>query len=298
MPLEIVTYNPFFAVKESKKYTFARFFRRTLWEKIVDTFVVFTGRTIWYGLLLEVLPESWYEQAHQKDPFANIYRAGLIDYATAMLHWFFLLGTNWSLNGLFGRSLITKILSSIIFVPCSLLYLVSSCFNIALGGVLTTLALPFVGMVHLISRFSGGKELKERAGKLHVQEIDRLDGQELKDMSLENFLMKSGSSYSQIIISFCEKNEKGGFYRPYDSHKLFQLSRNSALVISDKTGMKRLLVPMGTLTAENKIAIKALYKLNGGGFYQSLNDLKDKPSDYEFDVALDTVPLVRSDLIS
>lgn len=173
----------------------SRFYRRTFWEKITDTFFVIAGKQLYTAFLKDKV-----SQANKED---TLY-PGLLDYATlflpAILNFvlYILLGYFLCKN----QSPIALVIAgvmAILLLPLNLIYHTTA--------LLLTLALsPIIFGTHLLSQILGGRALQATAGELSGCIIN--NGSSAGHVKLSDCLKQNGCSYSKVIIDF-EKKDNG-----------------------------------------------------------------------------------------
>lgn len=263
------SFNPFYRIIESKEVikqdkgldddveeqpSFSRIYRRTLWEKIKDTFVVIAGNRAYY-----------FDDVSENDK-GHVARPGVLDYFTFQITRIINAVTFWSWTNV-ARDPIALML----IIPTSVLFVTANIIHYTLAGALTAVVSPAVLIVHVFSELLGGSALKNQAGKLHGNTTSSTS---TADHTLNGFLKEKGYSYSDIIIDL--KKTSDGKYSStllvMDNHEKYECCLNGPC--NNQKGHMQFIVDVKNLPAEDKIAIEALIKMNAGSFRDNLRDHK------------------------
>ena len=253
------SFNSFYRVIESKKEIHSRVYRRTFWEKISDAFLVIAGNRAW-------APFGGRDAVSENDK-GNVARPGILDYLMFQLVRMFNQVTLWSWNNL-GKDPIAAML----IIPTAILCFAANIVHYAMAAALTLVASPIVAIVHFFSQVLGGSSLKNEAGKLRGYVYQEYATVNVKDNTLGGFLHGTGHSYSDIIIDLKKTEEQEESYEPIllvmENHHKYECC--IAGDCDHQKGHIQFAVNLGQLSAEDKVAIKALIKLNAGSLRDNL----------------------------
>jgi hypothetical protein len=259
------SFNPFYRVVESEQVikmgniveeqsSSSRAYRRTLWEKIQDTFFVIAGNRA-----------NWVDEVSDNDK-GNIARPGVLDYLTFQVTRMINAVTSWSWNNKFKDPI-----ALMLIIPASVIFAVANTAHYALAGALTLIASPIVTVVHIFSQVFGGYALKKEAGKLHGVVRKEYATDKVTENTLNSFLNGTGHSYSDIIMDM-KKGKGENQYLPtivvMENHHKYECCINGDC--EHQKGHIQFEVDLSNLTAKDKVAIKALIKLNAGSLRDNL----------------------------
>jgi hypothetical protein len=249
------SFNPFCRVVESKEVTSSRIYRRTLWEKIQDTFFVIAGNRGFWG------------DDVSKNDRGNVIHSGILDYLTFQVTPMINEVTRWSWLNVFKKPA-----ALMLVVPASVLFLASNIIHYALASVLTSIASPIVTIVHIFSQIFGGYTLKKEAEKLNgVAHKKEYDIRNVLGDTLGDFLKGTGHSYSDIIMNISSGDSPKLLVMGNHLHKVGCCDDGSCTQqkghIQFEVDLKKL------MTADDKAAIRALIKLNAGSLRDNLKEL-------------------------
>ncbi|MBA2711115.1 MAG: hypothetical protein H0U57_11055 [Tatlockia sp.] len=306
MPLNFL--NPFNRVNESLQQPASRLFRRTFFEKLADTFYVIAGkRGSGANFSEEPLEEKVIKELtknfdmnnkfSKNDEIAIEEHLGLLDYATLGVAKF----SNHLMSWIFVNFWYDNYFSKVLAIPVIIWFLIVNFLHYTAALLITVALMPFIYIVHKISEFLAGAELKSMAGQLRFSDTEdqavtlgleypdfesdhAVNFQRIKYQTLESILNKNHITYSDIVLDLKKikpvKVEEPSFFsgKPKYTEKytavLPVLVLSYEIFLNKKFREAQLEIDLNTLTFNDKKAIKALLALNAGGLFNNLEKLK------------------------
>ena len=231
LPKQLAFLNPFRGMVETDAYPYARYYRTDFLGKVGDAFNAIAGSS----------------------PFSDTNKdhIGLVDYLTLMIPYLCKQSLWWCGRHFESDNTIARETAQTLIAPLFIINVPIFACRYLISGLLTLLALPVIGVAHVLSKEQGNK-LVEEANKLILGQAD-----DEHDYSLGDHLRQFEQSENDVEIK-CFGTYQKLTLEFYDGKPLHPKDRPKCTTELDLT------------QSEHKTALQAMLQLNAGGITRRL----------------------------